>query len=165
MREDDNMRNNVNYNSLCVVFGMLMIVTIVSFGFAIKLAWTELLPVTIIGYTGVVLETCIFLLDTHGGLFTDTIFIDEEKIEINKKKYNKTIYWENVKEIQEYWTRGGNLYYIVEFGATGDERNQTQFTCSNKFKKHMYKMFEQAKKRRLEEYKNRMQETEAKSEA
>lgn len=113
------------------------------------LSFHEHLIVIIFPAICILIEIGIIMLQTRGGLFTDTVYGDEEKIVIEKKNYNRTIYWKNVKEIQKHYTRLGNIYYIVENGALEKETYLTEFSCSRKFSKYIYSVFEQVRKELL----------------
>ena len=160
------MKNKVYHDYLIaysIILLALLIVPSLSF---YKIGLVQDSVVVAIFCVGSILAfSALFMWSTHGGLFDDTVYVDEEKIVINKKHYQKTLYWEQIQEIEKHNIRGSTHYNIVRFGSTKKEQELSEFTCSLKFKKYMYSMFEQAKKKRLEEYKNRMQKTEAKTEA
>ena len=139
------MKSKVYHNYWSVdTFILILIIIVMSFiskGFSIL----DFVKFFFFNIGLLIIFVFIELLDTHGGLFTDTVYVDEEKIVIDKKNFQKTIYWNQVMEIQQLNTRIGKEYCVERFGSTRKEQELTRFSCSNKFKEYMYAMFEQAK--------------------
>ncbi len=78
----------------------------------------------------------LLLLDTHGGLFTDTVTINEEGIVFELKQGTKSYKWRELEKV-DYFRRGCKFFVYPWYRP---DRKLIQITCHKKFAEYFFEV-------------------------